>query len=287
MTESSLNISFSVDALTASSIWLKLEQKMLEEHKVKSPSLAMVSQMVIRAMAGISASTVLYSDCPVEILDTTVRVSLPFYVWPSSMDLAYSLSSNIEGEISEGEIVEVERETDVIFTMSDSVDMGTLFNLLEFEWQTPCYNKQGIIVANKNVTSDGAFLLIDQPVFGVLRTRGKQQGILYTAHLDFEKSTEGADDLVQAVEDSNAPLNSITNVNSEITAAWSNGSEDKTTTLKLKIPKCALDILSRCSEEDGGGISWGGSVIEEEDEESVTTIWYSTCNGKILKKIHE
>lgn len=290
--DSSLSISLSLaNALSASGVWLKLEQEMLPSHRVASPTLSLVYQMVTRAITGVSASTVPYPDCPVEILGSIIRVSLPFYVWPSSMELTYSLSSNIEGEISDGVIVDTERELDVTFPMQNSVDMGTLFDITDYEWQTPCYGEDGAIISNRQVTSDGALLRVDQPVFGVLRVKGVQRGFRHIAHLDFDKTAEGAEALTEAVEDSGAEvettssgtvLNKITNVNADVTANWVNCLKPESTTLSLKIPKCALDILTVCGPEDYGGIIYGGRVIDTDEGALIPTVYFSTCTGKMI-----
>src|SRR5574340_1526590 len=80
-------------AEAAADVWARLTQEPIPDRAGRA-NLRDLWQMIAAAQAGESAYEYVYDSCPyVAIVDGVVRITLPFYVWPSHLGLAYDLTA--------------------------------------------------------------------------------------------------------------------------------------------------------------------------------------------------
>lgn len=214
-----------------------------------------ILQMITLASYGISATTYKLQDCPIEITGNNVYLWLDFYVWPSNIDLIYELEVSL-GELSESEKVYIPKEVDIIFENSAVAKLPWLIDDYEIVWQTPNIDSMGRVIATQTVRTDGPNLIVDIPIFGVVRLKCNAIGYKYTNSITVEKKIDMQ----------------ITELNAAITAKWGG---DQAAILQLEIPGCAKAYLERCPTGDG-------FINQDCKERPKVDIWYSTCDGDIL-----
>lgn len=166
--------------------WLTLEQEYKpSESDYVSP--AVVNQMLARAVSGKSAVTYINDSCGyVKVLDGVVYVDLAFYVWPSSLDMDYSLSTNL-GTISEGEYVEIYKSQDVVFNGSNSTQLEYLFSG-DYEFQMPVFLSNGTPTINYELIQGDSYFQFNRDVYTVLRADGIAKGFRHVISMEFKKA---------------------------------------------------------------------------------------------------
>jgi len=246
---------------------VRLEQERIPD-VVAAANLYDLSQMVARAMGGLSARTYRRPDCPVEITgkDTAI-VRLGILAWPSAMDLPYSLSVGL-GRITGRERIDKQMEFDLVVEMTDQVDIGMLFDGTA-AWQTEAIDEVGRVVPAPGIEIEGSMLRLERPVFGVLRMSGTVHGYRHVVEMEF-----GSVDSVR-----------ITDIRNQVVAAWQTGDGGTdTATMDLAIPACVADLLQSCP-GDGTWMTLGS--VTYPDDGMIPVIYYSTCTGKVLEVRHE
>ncbi len=267
MPTESLSISFAGPGSdTTPDRWLHLEQKAIPA-VVSYANLYDLIQMYNRAASGLSATTWQKQDCPVEITGpNTARVTLDLYVWPSSLDLAYSLSAGM-GTISDPERIDLEREFDLVVPLTDTVDIGFLFDG-SLAWQTEAVNRSGEVVPQPDARIENGRLFLSAPVFGVLRLAGIASGYRHSVAMEW------------TIDEASR----ITGIRNSVIAAWvDDDGRTQTETLDLEIPDCVADMLATCPEDD----TWATLASVTTPDDRVPTIYYSTCTGRVLALRYE
>lgn len=279
----------------------------------KTASMYDIAQMVAMARAGRSARGYKKKQCPANIEDEKIKVRLDFEAWPSSPNLAYTLESNI-GEISPASIVEEYTEFSQTFGKTDVVELDFILSeLTSYYWETPCCTPKGVPVPDPIIEMDGfTTIRTEQPIFGVVRIKGKKIGARHVVTHELIKSypvrpdnpipDEGiaAEDLEEywAYTDVNTwngdPVNeddtvdmtglSIENLSITITARWiSTEGLEVSNTMPLTIPQCIKDLLEPCG-PDGNG-DYTTFDLCPEDDDSPLSVYWSSCTGKVLAEI--
>lgn len=214
-----------------------------------------IVQMITLASYGQSAGTYKLQDCPIKITEANVHMWLDFYVWPSNINLVYEIRTSL-GELSESEKVYVDKEIDIIFENSTTVELPWLIEDYQIIWQTPNIDSRGQIIPTQDIRVEGTALVVDTAIFGVARLKCKAVGYKYTNDIVVEKELDMR----------------VTDLKSVITATWG---ANQNTELQLEIPGCAQAYLERCPAGDG-------FLNQDCKDRPRVDIWYSTCDGDIL-----
>jgi len=254
----------------AADIWVRLTQEDVPA-AADEATLRDLYQMLAAAMAGESAYEYVYDSCPyVVIVDGVVRITLPFFTWPSDPGLAYDLTASY-GSITPGVAYEEFRSFDVVFDHAAEYDMETMFEGT-FTPQMPFFAADGREVSPPEIIVDGSRVILPEPLTVVLRAEGKAFGFRHELHIEVSKvATDPAD------PEAEAAVAAITSPESAITAAWID--EDgaaQNDILDMQIPGCVADLLETCPDGD-----LKGDPQRPEDIE-VPTLYYSTCDGAKL-----
>lgn len=246
---------------TTGDIWLNMAQVEIPEI-YNAVNLYDLTQMFTRVTSGLSVRTYRPARCPVTIQGETVIVPIEFDVFPSSMDMPYSLRSGL-GELSgPSRSADPRQEFDIVVPMTDRVTLPFLAENLISYWQTPCFNEFGEQVFSVGRSRDGATISLDRTCFGVLRVICDAIGYRHTCTMEFIKGNY-----------------SITNVKNSVVASWvDENNEQQTATLDLELPGCVEDLLETC--DDGSLPTTIGQT--EEDPAGIPTVYYSTCNGFVI-----
>lgn len=235
----------------------------VQAEQVSAAALYDVYRMFLRARSGIPASTYKPDGCPVEFDGDLVRISLDFFAWPSARDLQFELASSVEkiAEISVPEIVEEEREQEIIFGLTDHYDLDFLALQASLAWETGCYLSDGSMVSRPHLALDGSRIVLPRELFGVARLQALAWGHRYTLMITVDKGD-----------------NRITGLAPVVTASWKNSQgETVTEQLEIPIPPCVEFALSLC---DG---DLGNSYCSHAKRE--INAYFSTCTGKVIALI--
>lgn len=269
----------------AADIWCRLTQEAIPS-RADEANLKDLYQMIAAAQAGESAYEYIYDSCPyVVIVDGVVRITLPFFVWPSDLGLAYELTASI-GTITAGVAYEEERSFDVIFDHADSYDYEAVFDG-ELTPEMPFFAADGHQVDTPEITITGSLITLPEPLTTVLRAEGTAYGFRHELVIEVVKAAPATDPNAEPEADpAAAPENperaviySTTNLEAAITVAW----VDETGAIQseimdMEIPGCVEDLLETCP--DSGNFKGD----PERPEGELYMVWYSTCNGEILQQ---
>ena len=234
--------------------------------------------MIAAAMAGESAFEYVYDSCPyVVIIDGVVRITLPFFVWPSDLGLAYDLTASL-GTISPGVAYEEFRSFDAVFDHTDSYDYEAIF-VGELTPEMPFFRDDGteIKVQPSEIVTTGSLVTLPEPLTTVLRAEGKAYGFRHELVIEVVKAAPAAEPAAEEEGEAAGPaLYTAQDLEAAITVAWldENG-ETQSDILDMKIPGCVLDLLETC--EDG---TPKGDPRRPPGE--LFYLYHSTCNGEVL-----
>ena len=228
-------------------------------------SLGDLNQMVARAAAGRSARDYMLECCPAAAVKKDIlTVTLEVMVYPSDLDLAYSLAADW-GNLSPGRLVRKARRLNIIFDGTSSITMDFFFQG-EFIAAMPFFDQAGARIRVPAIVQDGLQLNLAQPVYGVFRAIGDSVGYLHivTMLLQIQSGIK------------------ISDLNNAVTLTYIDGAGKLTAKkLDLKIPQCVADLLALC---DNGEPKIGGSPNEPD---LVPVIYYSDCSGEIIEIRYE
>ena len=191
-----------------------------EPEYYKYITLAEIYRLWQRMRDGYSAQGYRPNDCPVYFEEGFIYIELSFYALPSTPELEYDLSVTI-GDISDPEVIALERELDILFPLDDHYDLEFYPNTTELEWNTGCWNFFCEEVDPPDIEQIDYRLYIGEKLFGVARFDGTAYCREYKLNLVLEKGD-----------------NRITGLQPVITASWRN-LEGKTDCWKHSVLKCA------------------------------------------------
>lgn len=241
-----------------------------------------IKQMVARAKSGVSALTYMRSDCTAHVVGDNIVVTFSFYVWPSSREFQYHLSSTI-GVLSDPSITEDYTEFSMLFGLTGSVGLDfILTEINNVKWETPCYDRNGQEIPDVALTiKDDNTICAEREVFGVVRIRGRKWGRQHSLVVTLPK-----EDL------------SISNLQAYVTADWGDRTttlDDSTSTdtLKLEVPQCVEDMLAMCDGDQNsienvlfnimGGIANICGAISQSKRPRIA--YYSECTGELIEVV--
>lgn len=247
---------------TVSASWLAFVtlEPVVPAEQVSSATLYDIYRMFLRAQDGIPASTYKAYGCPIEFDGDLVRIELEFYAWPSAKDLRFQLAASI-GDIGTPEIIELPRERDLVFGMTDQYDLDFLPLAASLSWQTPCYARYWSPVASPQLALENSRILLPQEIFGVARLQADAWGHKYKLTITVDKAD-----------------NRLTGLVPVITAVWkeSNG-EAGSAQVELQLPPCVEFALSLCDGDLGNTYC---SHVKREMK-----AYYSICTGDVISVV--
>lgn len=257
------------------SSWLRIYQEPISE-TAQQVSYDDLAAMYYMALAKVSARLYESQSCPVSMGGGVIEVPVPFYIFPSSLELAYQLSSGV-GEVDRGIATQVWREFDLIVDNESEVDLGFLAETVEWIPLTGYYDHLSRPLRQApTITHQGGKLLIEPACFCILRVKCLALGFAHTLTMQLDKFEEKTN----ADGELNWSGYKLDNLQSVVQATWFENGELQSTSKKLAIPPCVKDFLSFCpddSERAGEPVSYVGSLKGHH-----TILWYSTCTGREL-----
>lgn len=278
MSDTSIKISYSLDS--DDSVMFSMEQKEIPVY-IQTANYSDIVNMFMRANSGLTAFSYNRFNSMVAINKSNIIISLDFYVWVLPLDTVYSVSIP-EGEISEGSLEELEKEKNVIVSLSDEYSFPYLIEVESLDWETPCYNSLGErLVQEPSWEVDDYKIKFSEKVFGVARVKYKAKGYLHTVKVKFPKTNEGLSDIKQII-DNQTNFNSISDVNVTVVGTYVDSSgESKDELLTLELPEAITLSLEECP-DFGAGSSVKVNNCKDAGKKGMTFIYYSTCTGEIL-----
>jgi len=254
------SITYTGPAASAGSVWVHLEQQPVSSSQLTDADL---QTMLALVMSGTSARTYRPSSCEAYLTGSSVVAELGLYVFPSNMDLAYTLESELL-DIGPKTAISMEREFDLVVGFDAEIELPFIADNLQLTWQTDCYSKYGVVVDRPEITSDSTKLSFSSEVFGVLRVRCNARGYYHTLTFAMAKDAD----------------QSITDIQAAVEVTWDDGSGAQSDALDIDLPPCLETLLEAC--DDGTTITESvfGSVTNE--DETVPFIYYSPCSGRLL-----
>lgn len=283
----SMTVNFVDRALSQYSTWVKMEQEPISETG-DTANLYDIFQMIGQAAGGLSSKFYTPDIDNVRFVGGTIYIDLDFWVFPSSLDLAYSLSIN-QGDIGSKGFEEVSKSGNIVVPLTSELQMPYLVTGdSELAWETPVYDSLGNLLESPEITIEGPYITFPQDVFGILRANIKAQGYKYTATLSFPKAYP--EDVIGVIKDQ-TQFSSIKNVSCTVICSFQDEESGETMqeTLTLEVPDIIADLLGTCP---SGNTSYHDPCFfsddpdcEEKESAYVTRIYYSTCDGEIITTI--
>jgi len=254
------SITYAGPAASAGSVWVHLEQQPVSSSQLTDSDL---QTMLALVMSGTSARTYRPASCEAYLTGSSVVAELGLYVFPSNMDLAYTLESELL-DIGPKTAISMEREFDMVVGFDTEIDLPFIADNLQLTWQTDCYSKYGVVVDQPEITAQPTRLSFAAEVFGVLRVRCTARVYLHPLTFAMAKDAE----------------QSITDIQAAVEVTWDDGSGDQSDSIDIELPACLENLLAACIDGTTITESVFGSVTDE--DEIVPFIYYSPCSGRML-----
>lgn len=280
---------------SADEVWVRLEQ-LVPPTLAWYPTVRDLYTMWNAAATGRSARTIKPVGCPVEFVGSDIHVYLGFYAWPSTPELAYSLTATL-GSISAGQLIRKAREFSVMVDNATRIDLPYYMDDLAWEWETPVFDRDGGRISPPSITNHNTWLEFGAETFGALRISGAAVGFYHLSEMVLSKplteeeiSAEEQQEIDQQQLDDGriiytprptTRLNGyrIENMENTITAAWldTDGGTD-TDQLRLTIPPCVEDVLNFCPD-------MYATIVLQCDQVATRQVYYSTCKEDTIVEI--
>lgn len=248
-----------------SSVFLNMEQEYIPESS-ESASMIDALNMLGLARTGKSALSHITSSCDyVRVTSTSVIVDIGFYVWPSSLDMPYTLSADT-GNITNGIGERLNRSFDVVIDGTDSHTLDFLFEG-SLSKSMPFFKLDGSKDTTIETTVENNIISTSEKGYCVFRARGNSIGYYHVVTMVLPKT--------QAQK--------ITNFKNSIIAEWENSSGEKvTTTLQLSIPQCVTDALEECGDDLAYEKLQCGAFDNCDETKKRVDIYYNACDGETI-----
>ncbi len=191
------DISFGSDSTQFSSGGLRLEQKWKKDESV-GVSFKDVQRMFSNSRRNVSAYSDIMDNCPQAIIeDDVISVYLKFYVWPSSKNMVYSLTSNI-GSISGPTVIEDHTEFSVNFQRSKGESLPYIFEgdvTPDMPILSPAGSEYSIEDVGVTISNNPSVIQLSKEVFCSFRAKGLRFGFEHTLEIKINKAVEIFDNL--------------------------------------------------------------------------------------------
>lgn len=272
MSNTSLSIAFNGaedESLDMPDKWARIIQDAIPEYQ-QYTNFNQISAMLAHAMSGGSARSYLDQGCPASIADGVVTIPLTVIVFPSQLDLEYTVST-ATGSVGQGEYTEVSRSFDLVVPMQKEIELPGIIEGISTTWQTSCYNSFGQVVSEPTIEVDKAVLKLSEEVFGVLRIEGTMLGYEHSITMELVKSETDLENEDQRI---GYRIENLTN-NAQVAWVDENG-DTQSESIDLEIPECVKSMLEVCAT----GELLGNVNVTHADDGRHVTVYYSTCTGE-------
>jgi hypothetical protein len=266
-----LQITISTDAQQDTDDNIILESESDKEKASSTVTMDEILEMIELAKSGQSARTYKRDECRIILEDETFITWFDFYIWPTRMDLRFTLSTS-NGELShDDEVIDpTYTEFNKVFDFTNVVELDfVLTQVPPLKWDGDVYNKKFEVVFPKpTVTIEDNKLKTEFPVFGTLRVKGRKNGFTRRVTITLDKDNLKAE-----------------NLETSVTVEWG---DDKHDILELEAQQCVEDVLGWCENPFNplfGPKGVGEKCTTEEGEEGTEevkvsyTAYYSKCSG--------
>lgn len=228
---------------------------------------------------GNSAFDYIAENCSsVRVVDGKVTITIGFFVWPSRMDLEYSLRTT-EGVISDSSSIYREhRSFSIVFNNSSSENVGYLFEGT-LRPEMPFYTEKGVDISpDPTITVNGPAVQLSREATTSLRANVIAEGYRHELVLTL---SEAGTTKIDPETGEEVALEGYTIPTPKVFVDW--GAEDDEETndsLTMEIPACAESLLNACPGDDvGGGTNLN---IIDDDDNLYYFIYWDTCEGEIV-----
>jgi hypothetical protein len=256
MSAQTLTITYSQESVTADQ-WMRMEQQPVSSNRLTAADL---QAMLALVQSGTSARAYKPPGCEASVLADQVVADLTLKVWPSSLELPYTLAGDLV-TVGAKYALQEWHEFDLIIPMADRVELPYLCEGVTVTWQTPAYTRQGVEIQPPAITTSPTGLRMDAEVFGVLRIRCLALGWSHPLRFAMAKTDAIA----------------ITSLKPAVTLTWAGGDER----LDLKLPGCLEALLAFCPDATSKRAR-ALSTVDNEDDELVPVVYWSPCSGRML-----
>lgn len=264
MKRTELSLAYTSGQSPAATISAKIVQ---EEIPANTASLGDLNQMIARAVAHRSARSYMIDCCPAAGLKGDVlTVSLDILVYPSKMDLEYSVTADW-GKISGPVRIRRPRRFDIIFDGTDSAELDTKF-YGTFIPAMPFFDLSGLRIRTPEMTRSGFRISLSTPAYGVLRAIGAEVGYRHTVTmpLTIKAGTK------------------VSDIKNHVTLTYiDSAGKIAVKQLLLEIPSCVKALLAIC---DGTGQPKLDIQVNPPDQ-LAPTVYYSDCDGHVIEVRYE
>lgn len=259
---------------------LTLEPEYIDR-RANLADLADIDAMLSMALAGISAVNRQLERCRWArwLEDGSLELRLALYVWPSDLDLAYSLHLPPGVQASAPALVRERRDHKYWIAGSRNLELPWLLEDAHSYWHPTigCLDAWSRSIPPPTIRQNRARLELDREAYGVLVAGGLAVGWRHTISITYNKVAFGSDE-------QSADQPQISRIEADdipVQAGWiDEHGEPQTTDARLSIPACAKALLESCS--DGRSRTFGSILAPDHDAPWI--IYYSTCDGHMLAR---
>lgn len=200
--------------------------------------------------------------------DDALLVTLRLWVWPSDLDLPYTLVLPDGVTSSAREFVSEPRTKKYWIAGATAQELPWLLAQPRLSWQQAIgtYNDYGAAQAAPKITLSGLTVHLGSQAWGVLVAGGRARGYLHRLTAVYPKyDAEGRPQRIEAHD-------------FEVIARWPDAAgtlqEERCT---MTMPACVSALLAACPD---GRPRTSGSV--KESTGTATIVYYNTCTGRVL-----
>lgn len=263
------------DRLPALRLWLEPENVSKRHNRA---TLADIDAMLALVRSGASARNRQASRCGWAkwAANGDLVVTLALWVWPSDIDLQYSLT--LPPNVTSAPRVLERLPRDTKFWVAGSggeIELPWLLEEATFAWhpRIGVCDEKSRPAEPPEITQDKARLILtgEGERYGVLWALGTAVGWRHDISIRYPKG---------GGEDPSAPAIRVTGAdNVPVRATWTDeNGENRTADATLEIPDCVKALLEECP----GGVSGRIRMRPPEGEPPPVTVYYNSCNGHVL-----
>ena len=280
------------------SLRLTLEPENVEAGRNRA-TLADIDAMLAMARSGASARNRQISRCGWAswAANGDLICTLSLWVWPSELDLTYSLTLPSGVTSAEPVLVRERRDTKLwVAGSGGTLELPWLLESASCVWHgnIGVWDGWSRPAAPPAISLDRARLILDgergaSGVYGVLAVQGMAVGWRHEISIRYPTGTgkDDADDsgdsrfYVAVGGDATAPGISVRNADDiDVTATWTDErGETREETARLAIPDCVKALLEECPT----GARTGSIRVKPADgTDGPVVVYYNACNGRML-----
>lgn len=243
--------------------------------------LADIDAMLVAAMSGLSARSRLLERCKWAAWqdDGSLVLTLAFYVWPSHPDLIYQIHAPSGVVVSPPVAHQESRSWKYWIAGSKTLELPWHVLSPQMWWHGAigCYDAFSRPVQPPPMRQEFARIELDAEAYGVFEVSGAAQGFRHELSIRYSKIAFGAD--TETLE-GKPRISAVEADPIKLRATWlDERGEGQEATAELPIPPCVRELLAACP--NGTAIT-SGQI--KHGSGGAPTLFYSTCNGRIIAR---